>query len=60
MGDVDLDDDIDLTDFQYWTMCMTGPTDDEALFTGCQVFDFNHDGRVDLTDFGGFQLAIEE
>jgi hypothetical protein len=60
MGDVDLDDDIDLTDFQYWTMCMTGPTDDEALFTGCQVFDFNHDGRVDLSDFGGFQATFAE
>jgi hypothetical protein len=59
MGDVDLDADIDLADFQYWTICMNGPTDAE-LITGCQVFDFNHDGRVDLSDFGGFQLALEE
>jgi hypothetical protein len=59
MGDVDLDADIDLADFQYWTICMNGPTDAE-LITGSQVFDFNHDGRVGLSDFGGFQDTFAE
>jgi hypothetical protein len=59
MGDVDLDADVDSEDFAYWSLCMAGPADGE-LVTGCQVFDFNRDGQVDLADFYEFQLVFEE
>jgi hypothetical protein len=57
MGDVDLDADVDGDDFAYWSFCMAGPIDG-ALITGCQAFDFDRDGQVDLADFSGFQQVF--
>jgi len=36
---------------------MTGPSDGPYV-DGCEPFDFNGDGLVDLTDFAGFQSAM--
>jgi hypothetical protein len=56
-GDVDVDGDVDLDDYPLWGDCMTGPHT-EWLEPGCQVFDFNGDGDVDLRDFAAFQRAF--
>ncbi|UCC30810.1 MAG: right-handed parallel beta-helix repeat-containing protein [Phycisphaerales bacterium] len=36
--------------------CMTGPAPDEPYQQGCEAFDFDDDGEVDLQDFGAFQV----
>jgi hypothetical protein len=54
IGDYDCDQSVDSTDFANWSACMTDPTGG-TIAPGCEVFDFNADGDVDLLDFGGFQ-----
>jgi len=49
-------------DFAGRSSCMTGPSTADtavALGPGCEAFDFDGDGDVDLVDFGGFQSTIE-
>ncbi|UCF34132.1 MAG: hypothetical protein JSV78_02265 [Phycisphaerales bacterium] len=55
-GDVDVDGDIDLEDFETWQDCTTGPS--APCEPGCIVFDFESDGDVDLFDFTLFQQAF--
>ncbi len=55
-GDADEDDDIDLFDFQVFLECQSDPGGGTAV--GCEVFDFNSDGDVDLHDAGAFQLMF--
>jgi hypothetical protein len=52
-GDYDGDGQVDLYDFAHWDDCMTGP-DMGSYPAGCEVFDFNIDGDVDLADFAVF------
>ena len=53
MGDYDCDRAIDLNDFADWSACMTGPSGGPYP-PGCEPFDFEFDGDVDLRDFGAF------
>ena len=52
-GDYNCDRDIDLTDFDAWQACMSGP-DSFYYFPGCEAFDFEFDGDVDLADLAAF------
>ncbi len=56
-GDADGDDDSDLDDFQHLHGCTTGPA---GVITDpkCEVVDDNRDGRIDLLDFAGLQVAF--
>ena len=56
-GDADLDGDVDLDDYLSMPACMTGP-DQGPIATGCDVFDFDGDLDVDLTDVDGFWLSF--
>ncbi len=53
-GDYDGDLVLSLDDFTSWGDCFTGP-DGESYPTGCEVFDGDCDGDVDLADFASFQ-----
>ena len=57
-GDADGDDDCDLSDFDRLVGCTTGPAAmiDEPT---CSVTDDNRDGRVDLLDYAGLQIAFD-
>ena len=55
IGDFNCDQRIDLDDFRHWTNCITGPTPGDYA-SGCQAFDFDADGDVDLLDYGAYQL----
>lgn len=55
-GDVDRDGDLDLGDFAEFEACITGP--DEPTELGCDVFDFNVDDTLDLTDVAAFQVSF--
>jgi hypothetical protein len=64
IGDYDCDRVADLADFSSWQACMTAPSHMDAFHStfdirqstiGCEAFDFDGDGDVDLLDFGGFQ-----
>ena len=57
LGDYDCDRVIDLYDFQAWDGCMTGP-DAGPYDPGCEAFDANADGSVDLSDFAYLQRAL--
>jgi len=57
IGDYDCDQTVDLTDFANWSSCMTGPHGG-PYEAGCEGFDFDGDGDVDLLDFGGFQRIV--
>ncbi len=49
---------VELYDFSDWQTCITGP-DGEPYDDGCEPFDFNYDGQVDLRDFAGMQAAFD-
>jgi hypothetical protein len=55
-GDVDVDGDIDLEDFEPWQDCVTGPG--ASCEPGCIVFDLQSDDNVDLLDFALFQQGF--
>ncbi len=57
IGDYDCDEAVDLNDFAYWLVCMAGPQS-PPNDGGCQAFDFNLDGDVDLEDFAGLQKTV--
>jgi hypothetical protein len=44
---------MDLSDFAPWSRCAAGPRE-PFLSAGCEAFDFDADGDVDLADYGGF------
>ncbi len=54
IGDYDCDQVVDLADLSSWPACMTGPHSG-PYEAGCDAFDFDADGDVDLLDFGSFQ-----
>jgi len=56
IGDEDCDQDVDLTDFASYFACLTGPAG--GLLSGCEPFDFDGDGDVDIADLGGFEGAF--
>lgn len=56
IGDDDCDGIVGLGDFGAYFDCITGPV--SGLLPGCEPFDFDGDGDVDLTDLGGFQRAF--
>lgn len=58
-GDYDCDRTVNLGDFICWPVCMTGPEGD-PYDVGCEAFDFNADARVDLWDFAGFQVMVNQ
>ncbi len=57
IGDYDCDQLVNLLDFANWAACMTGP-DGGPYDGGCEAFDFEFDGDVDLSDFSGFQRIL--
>jgi len=73
IGDYDCDQIVNLNDFAGWPSCMTGPqgtaladppvggpvAPGDPYDVGCEAFDFDGDGDVDLVDFGGFQKVIQ-
>jgi len=64
IGDQDCDHLVDLRDFSAWESCMTGPfeTGDgpwtQRYSPGCESFDAQYDGDVDLEDYARFQDAF--
>ncbi|MFH0983680.1 MAG: hypothetical protein V2A79_19370 [Planctomycetota bacterium] len=63
-GDFNGDGAIDLTDYQVFETCLTGPCIsppcDPPLYAGypgpcCAIGDADRDGAIDLSDFAGFQ-----
>lgn len=52
LGDCDLDNDLDLVDYMDFEACLTGPASGQA---GCDCFDVNNSGTVDLADFAALQ-----
>lgn len=57
VSDFDCDRAVDLNDFRSWADCMDGP-DGDAYGPGCQAFDANTNGLVELSDFAHFQRAF--
>ncbi len=51
-GTVDLDDNVDMA------ACLSGPA--APVSGGCECFDLNGDGHVDLLDFSPFQMLMTE
>jgi DNA-binding beta-propeller fold protein YncE len=56
LGDLDNDNNVDLTDFLLFADCMTGPNIPPA--PGCKPADLEHDNDVDLADFRVLQAAF--
>ncbi|MCH8150249.1 MAG: right-handed parallel beta-helix repeat-containing protein, partial [Planctomycetes bacterium] len=57
IGDFDCNRSTDLADAAHWPMCMTGPAD-SSYDAGCEAFDFNFDGHVDLRDAARFVSSV--
>ncbi|MCK4657977.1 MAG: hypothetical protein KAV82_00510 [Phycisphaerae bacterium] len=55
-GDLDVDDDVDLVDYELFEACMGGP--EVAPASGCACADFDQDGDADLADFALLQGAF--
>ncbi len=56
-GDGDIDDDVDLVDADLLAGCTTGP--DVERSPGCEPFDFDGDGDVDMLDVAEFQKSFD-
>lgn len=56
-GDFDLDHDVDMADFGYFTYCLLGP--DAGIPLPCVRADFDFDADVDLHDFQVFQQLFD-
>lgn len=57
-GDADGDGDVDAFDMVAYVDCDTGPQ--TPTVSGCEEFDFDHDGDVDFSDFAAFQRFVTE
>jgi predicted outer membrane repeat protein len=57
IGDFDCNHTVNLFDFADWPMCMTGPGGG-PYSQGCEPFDFQFDGAVDLHDHTSFQSVF--
>jgi hypothetical protein len=55
-GDCDQDGDVDMTDFNSFADCLTGP--EASVDPECECFDLNADGCVALDDFAMFQVSF--
>ncbi len=58
IGDVNCDEAVDLADVADLHGCMTGPGGGPPLL-GCEAFDFDYDGDIDLFDLRGFQVGFD-
>jgi parallel beta-helix repeat protein/predicted outer membrane repeat protein len=58
IGDFTCDHRVDLGDLRVWQSCITGPGGGPYA-PGCEAFDFEFDGDVDLEDFAGFQGTFD-
>jgi len=63
IGDYYCDQAVNLNDFAGWSSCMNGPqatalADEPPVAPGCEAFDFDGDGDVDLADFAAFQRVL--
>lgn len=56
-GNNDGDGDVDLDDYTELPDCVTGPGR-PPVAQGCEIFDFEADGDIDLFDFAGFQAGF--
>jgi len=56
-GDLDRDNDVDLSDFFFLQSCFNGPNRAPRLM-GCEVADLDRDADVDLVDFVIFQACF--
>jgi len=56
-GDYNGDGRVDLDDHAHWSLCVTGPGN-PPYPVGCQAFDVESDGDVDLVDFSSLQIAL--
>ncbi len=57
-GDCNGDGAVDLDDYVDMAACFSGPVD--AVSSGCECFDLEGDGHVDLLDFSQFQMLMIE
>ena len=63
IGDYDCNQSVNLADLTAWADCMTDPTASQSTIEnrqstiGCEAFDFDGDGDVDLRDLAQFILA---
>jgi hypothetical protein len=57
VGDFDGNQRDDLRDFAEWQSCMSGPVA-ATVSPCCRIFDFEHDGDVDLADYAAFESAF--
>lgn len=55
LGDCEDDGDVDLSDHNQFTACITGP--DAATSDACRCFDVNRSNTVDLVDFAIVQTT---
>ncbi len=57
LGDFDGDQDVDLADYGFFEICMTGPP--AGLEFPCIVkFDYDSNQTLDLTDYDGFRASV--
>jgi hypothetical protein len=57
-ADSDGDNDVDLTDYQAFQNCVTGPNGG-PIAPGCEHADLDCDNDVDVVDWGAFQVAFD-
>ncbi len=57
LGDYNCDGSVDLVDYAAWDGCFTGP-DAGPYDPGCEAFDADYDGDIDLQDFSRFQETL--
>ena len=57
-GDHDEDGVVSLDDYSAFEACMTGPDDGGVPQDGCESFDVNHSGAIDLADFAVVQTTF--
>ena len=50
---------MDLADLPLWGPCATGPVVESGYPEGCESFDFENDGDVDLVDLATLQGLME-
>ncbi len=55
-GDCEDDGDVDLFDYKRFESCLSGPG--AGVATGCECFDVNRSGTVDLADFAVAQSTF--
>jgi hypothetical protein len=54
--DCNEDGGVSLLDYETFVTCLTGPA--ASVISGCECFDVNRSGTVDMRDFTGLQVAF--